>query len=191
MVACGATDPLEPAAAGQYTAALAHIGRPALSLGHVTKAEDGRYPFGSVFWHNLARLTWSLTRGPVGTVLTCRKANNYPAIGRVLVDMQWWEDRPVRVTEVPAYSAKLAELVAEVLAGEEEGLTVAGILEQLDAQREEDEPPLPATASARRSVAGSPRHPASSPSRAPGHQPGGFSHDPGQRRDSGRDRGVL
>ena len=96
VVACGATDSLEPVAAGRYAAALARIGRPALSLGHVTKAEDGRYPFGSVFWHNLARVTWACRVGRAAPILTNRKANNHPNLGRQLVTVTWTDDRPPR-----------------------------------------------------------------------------------------------
>jgi hypothetical protein len=60
---CAGVDPMKPEAASQYAAALQLIARPALSLAHITKADDQRYPFGSVFWHNLARTTWSLAAG--------------------------------------------------------------------------------------------------------------------------------
>lgn len=141
VVACGATDPLDPGAAGQYAAALARIGRPALSLGHVTKAEDGRYPFGSVFWHNLARVTWGLAKGQGGAILTNRKANNYPNQGRQLVTVTWSDDRPASVWE-RSYTAKLAELITDALA--ERPLTVAEITTALEEDRDEDEPAIKA-----------------------------------------------
>ena len=60
--ACGATNPLDPEAPGQFFAAIARIGLPSLTLAHVTGAGDLSKPFGSVFWHNLARVTWSASR---------------------------------------------------------------------------------------------------------------------------------
>jgi hypothetical protein len=54
------------AAARTYGNALRALGVGSLSLAHVTKpakgrAEEGsRFPFGSIFWHNVARCTWNL-----------------------------------------------------------------------------------------------------------------------------------
>jgi hypothetical protein len=44
--------------------ALARIGVPALVLAHVTKSggDHQQYPYGSVFVHNLARMTWSVRK---------------------------------------------------------------------------------------------------------------------------------
>ncbi len=70
-------------AADSYSVAVNTLAIPVLTLAHLTKANDARYPFGSVFWHNLARLTWSLTPAQDGKVLLRnRKANNYPYQGR-------------------------------------------------------------------------------------------------------------
>lgn len=112
--ACGAIDPLKPEAAGQYAAALERIGLPVLSLAHVTKAEQVAYPFGSVFWHNLARLTWSLQVDGKRAVLVNRKANNYSRGGRYVVESTWQDGRPVEVWE-RAYSAVLADRIADAL----------------------------------------------------------------------------
>ncbi len=88
VMACG-TDPLKPEAAAVYAAALIEIGRPALSLAHVTKVDDPRYPFGSVFWHNLARMTWSLTGSESEVLLKHRKHNNYPSLGTFALSITW------------------------------------------------------------------------------------------------------
>ena len=42
--------------------ALASIGVTSLSLAHVPKDSDESKPFGSVFWHNMARSTWNVKR---------------------------------------------------------------------------------------------------------------------------------
>ncbi|MEJ1731141.1 hypothetical protein SMA90_32955, partial [Escherichia coli] len=83
---------LKPEAPAQYATALAYIGRPVLSLAHVTKDGDGRYPFGSAFWHHLARTTWSVERvGGDGhkVLLRHRKHNNHGNAGRFLVTIEW------------------------------------------------------------------------------------------------------
>jgi len=137
VTACGATDPLKPEAAGQYAAALTRIGLPALSLAHLTKNGQTTYPFGSVFWHNLARLTWSLTfSGQGGALLVNRKANNYPGGSRFTVDVTWREGLPRVVSERRTMS-RLAERIAEVLIDHPD--TVKGIVTKLDAAREEGE----------------------------------------------------
>jgi AAA domain len=43
-----------------YGQAVQTIGLPTLSLGHVGRSSDLRYPFGSIFWHGWARVTWSV-----------------------------------------------------------------------------------------------------------------------------------
>jgi hypothetical protein len=88
VMACG-SDPLKPEAAAEYAAALIDLGRPALSLAHVTKVDDPRYPFGSVFWHNLARMTWSLSGTDSETLLRHRKHNNYEGLGTLAVTYTW------------------------------------------------------------------------------------------------------
>lgn len=133
--ACGGTDALKPEAASQYAAALSYIGRPALSLAHVTKEGDQRYPFGSVFWHNLARTTWGLERVNEYAVLTHRKSNNYAALGRFMVTMTWHEGRLMEVSE-SGYRAKLRDLVREALAAGE--MTVPEIVERLNEDLDED-----------------------------------------------------
>jgi hypothetical protein len=98
VMACGG-DALKPEAAKGYTDALNIIGKPVLSLAHVTKGDAVAYPFGTIFWHNTARLTWSLVKedGAQWPVLTNRKSNNYAvhAPMNVLVDYTGGELRAV------------------------------------------------------------------------------------------------
>jgi hypothetical protein len=117
--ACGATDALKPEAPGQYATALALIGRPACSLAHVTKDESLLYPFGSVFWHNLARMTYSLAKQSAGegshrVILASRKSNNYAGLGKRVLTISWYHDLPRDLLE-QSYSASIAELAAEFL----------------------------------------------------------------------------
>jgi hypothetical protein len=134
--ACVGADPTDPDTPARYTAALQYIGLPALSLAHVTKADDLRYPFGSIFWHNLARLTWSVARSGERAILTNRKANNYAKVGRFLVTVRWRDARPVEVLE-GNYAAALAERIGEALG--EDGLSVAAIVRRLNEAADEDE----------------------------------------------------
>jgi hypothetical protein len=131
--ACGAVDPMKPEAASQYAAALQYIGLPALSLAHVTKTDDLRYPFGSVFWHNLARTTWSLAKAGSGgaheVVLTHRKTNNHGSLGKFLITITWTDGLPVEVTE-RGYTPALADRIAEMLTGGP--LTVAELVTSLN-----------------------------------------------------------
>lgn len=57
--ACGG-DALKQEVATAYFNALARLGIASLTVAHVTKADEDQYPFGSVFWHNGARMTWNV-----------------------------------------------------------------------------------------------------------------------------------
>ena len=85
VMACGSADVMDPQTPARYSVALNQLGKPALSLAHVTKAEDARYPFGSVFWSNLARITWAMAPTRDGAALTMGKANRYKRPPRELV----------------------------------------------------------------------------------------------------------
>jgi hypothetical protein len=113
--ACRA-DPLEPTTAWRYQAAVMQLGRTVLSLAHVTKAHEMTYPFGSVMWHNAARMTYSLERVTATTLkLRCRKSNNYRKPADVLVTPEWIEDR-LREVGYRDYTASIADRIADVLA---------------------------------------------------------------------------
>ena len=129
--ACAGFDPLKPEAAALYAGGVEYIGLPTLSLAHVTKTEDLRYPFGSAFWHNLARTTWSLNvMGDGGrALLTHRKHNNYPAMGSFVVTITWRDDAPCEVWE-KSYMVVLAESIDAAL--RTEALTVSQLVERLN-----------------------------------------------------------
>lgn len=133
--ACAGSDPMKPETAALYAAALEYIGRPALSIAHVTKAESLAYPFGSVFWHNLARVTWSLSRDGDQVILAHRKHNNYGALGRFVVTTTWHDGRPGEIWE-QGYSAAMADRIDEVLGAE--SLTLGQITAQLAEEADED-----------------------------------------------------
>ena len=134
--ACGGSDPMDPGTVALYAGALELLGVPVLSLGHVTKADDLRYPFGSVFWHNLARITWSLHRDGDRVVLTHRKSNNYVNQGKTVVTVTWRDGLPRDVAE-RAYSTVVADRIEEVLGGD--SLAVTAIVARLNGDLEEGE----------------------------------------------------
>lgn len=140
--ACGATDALKSEAPGQYAMAIARLGLPVVSLAHATKVEDLRYPFGSVFWHNLARRTYSLgkapgARGAHAVVLSNRKSNNYARQQKVIVTVTWWNDLPREINE-QSYVAGIAQRVEEILA-DQPARTSAQIVDTLNEELEEGE----------------------------------------------------
>lgn len=155
--ACGGSDPMDPGTVALYTGALEYLGIPVLSLAHVTKADDLRYPFGSIFWHNLARVTWSLQKDGEQLVLTPRKSNNYAKQGRTVVTVTWLDGLPRDVDE-QAFTAVVADRIADVLAGE--ALTVRAIVAGLNDELEEGEQPIKADtvrAALRRGVTSDPK----------------------------------
>ena len=58
VLAAGA-DPEKADTAARYFSGLSALAIPSLTIAHVTKANDMQYPFGSVFYHNSARITWN------------------------------------------------------------------------------------------------------------------------------------
>jgi hypothetical protein len=110
-------DPSEPQAATTYSKLIQPFGVPVLSLAHMNRAGDDRYPFGSVFWHAGARMTWSLVPdGQKGSKLTNRKHNNYEWRGAYMVTADWLDDIPRDVHE-RSYSVSVAERIESVLKG--------------------------------------------------------------------------
>ena len=136
--ACGASDALKPEAASQYAGALEFIGLPALSLAHVTKAEDAAYPFGSVFWHNLSRMTFSLARKGERIEVVNRKHNNYPKQARSVVVVTWDQSGIPSAVWEGGSSIALAERIDEALGSD--SLTCAEIVDRLNEDHDEDEP---------------------------------------------------
>jgi hypothetical protein len=137
--ACGGSDPMDPGTVALYAGALEYLGIPVLSLAHVTKADDLRYPFGSVFWHNLARVTWSLHRDGARVILTHRKANSYANQGKTVVTVTWRDGLPRDVAE-QTYSTVVADRIEEVLG--DGSFLVTAIVARLNADLEEDDQPI-------------------------------------------------
>ncbi len=59
-LACGG-NPKDEERAIEYFNALSKLGVPSLTVAHMTKDErDDQHPFGSIFWHLSARMTWNV-----------------------------------------------------------------------------------------------------------------------------------
>lgn len=91
MYACAGADAYTPEGATKYSLAITQFRRPVLTLAHKTKSkEDQDKPFGSVFWHNGARLTISVEREGYDDPreIKTRKANHGADFHRA-IDWSW------------------------------------------------------------------------------------------------------
>ena len=134
-IACAGNDVSDPGTPALYAAGLELLERPVLSLAHINRSHDMTYPFGSAFWHNLARVTWSLEEdGPIA-ILSPRKANNYVKAGKIAVEIHWGDTgKPQSVTERP-YGDTIGDRIVEALGLQH--LTIAQIVETLNLEAEE------------------------------------------------------
>lgn len=135
--ACGGTDALKPEAAALYAGGLEYIGLPTLSLAHVTKEHDLRYPFGSVFWHNLARTTWSLKQVGGAVLLAHRKHNNYAKLPRQQIEVTWSSDGTPQSVWERSHSEALAQRISYLLGGQ--ALSATQIVDLLNEELDEDD----------------------------------------------------
>ena len=138
--ACAGSDPLKPESVSLYTGALEYIGLPTLSLGHTDKAENLKYPFGSVFWHNLSRFTYSMKADGGAVILQNRKHNNYARVAPQKIEVQWLESGMPADIHEQSYAEDLARRISQVLVGQ--SLTVRAICEQLDDLADDDAEPM-------------------------------------------------
>jgi hypothetical protein len=139
VMAVGGMDPTKPETAMRYGAALQAVNVPSLTLAHVTKMHDEKYPFGSVFWHNLARVTYSLMPKGEAVLLTCRKANNYLKPSAQTVLATWHDGRLGEVSETPASWGLKDEIADTLAAGDAGGMTPTEIAEAMSEGRDASE----------------------------------------------------
>lgn len=80
--------------AGAYFRALRGFGIGSLHLAHINKSETtASKPFGSVFWHNGARMTWFAKRNGDILHLTNKKSNLGPALAPIAFRVEHTETR--------------------------------------------------------------------------------------------------
>jgi len=122
-------DPLKPEIPARYASALVTLGVPVTSLAHITKGKDAnRYPFGSVFWHNYARMTWSLTKSDETGATTLRqvKSSNYAPQGPYSLDVYWCDGSLERVEESGAVEFVIDRVCEALSAGPADLGTIIG-----------------------------------------------------------------
>lgn len=112
VFAVGGKDVTDPEVVIRYFKALTRIGLPSLTLAHVNRAKDMTKPFGSVFWHNAPRLSWSYEHKTVSSrKLTLRKNNQYPHVyPTVLTVEKNGADLPIHITEESLINTTADEL---------------------------------------------------------------------------------
>lgn len=102
LYACTGADAYTPEGATKYTLAIAQLRRPVLTLAHKTKSKDDQdKPFGSVFWHNGARLTISVDAKGYDDdrIIKARKANHGADFTRA-IEWDWVSNGlPTRLVE--------------------------------------------------------------------------------------------
>jgi hypothetical protein len=110
-----------------------------LSLAHTTKDnENPKYPFGSVFWHNNARVTISLVGDEYRPrVLTQRKTNQKALFQTVDIDWSWseFEELPrtlIETPHIPAVIWRAIDLFNHVPAMADAWLSPAEITKQVN-----------------------------------------------------------
>ena len=138
-VACRGYDPKDDATASSYCAAANGLNVSVLSIAHVTKAGGGKWPYGSVFWHNLARVTWNMSAHQLGRLLRCRKSNAYEKPRLQMVTITWLDGRLGEVWEKP-YAEALSDAVLDILSDTPK--TRAEIDTALEEMRDEDDEPV-------------------------------------------------
>lgn len=139
-IACAGADVSDPGTPALYAAGLELLERPVLSLAHVNRAHDMTYPFGSAFWHNLARLSWSMEEDGPRAIVTPRKSNNYVRTAKVAVEITWAEGLPRSVFERP-YGDTIADRIREALGAKR--LSLKDVAEAVNDALEEDVTPIP------------------------------------------------
>jgi hypothetical protein len=90
-----------------------------------------------VFWHNLARMTWSLTGSDTEVLLKHRKHNNYPGSGTFTVTVTW-EDGYLREVWEKGYTMTVLQRVLDAL-DDVGSLSFDGIMDVLN---DEDHKPV-------------------------------------------------
>lgn len=96
-LACGGSPKEEELAVGYFNT-LGGLKLPSLNVAHVTKDESGKnpdHPFGSIFWHLSARLTWYVKthpeaeQNPKHLALICKKSNEDIRHRPLGVEVKW------------------------------------------------------------------------------------------------------
>jgi hypothetical protein len=118
----GSVSPNDAESPTLYARAVSAIAPRSIGLAHVVKANeaDERKPFGSGFWHNVARLTWHIKKDESvpghNVILTCRKRTGGEPFGRLSLTFDW-ADGGLRLVDGPA-AVTVADQIERILAAE-------------------------------------------------------------------------
>ena len=121
----------------KYNAALVYIGRTALSLAHITGAGNTKHPFGSVHWHNTARVTWYIDKAPDGISMrmTAKKHNSYPP-QPTLVNTVSYDSKGIPFEmHTKSYSTAIGDLIDIHLDGP---MSAADLIKRLNEEATDD-----------------------------------------------------
>jgi AAA domain-containing protein len=119
VLSSGGKSPNDAEAATAWANAMNEIVPRSVALAHVTKSSEdtGRYPYGSIFWHNVARLTWYVKRDHDAEghaiELFCRKRNDGDKFPPMKLEFDWRTG--LRVLSMSEMT--LADRIADALAG--------------------------------------------------------------------------
>ena len=147
ILACGGK-PEDAEVANRYFSALARLSCTSLTISHITKAGETKYPFGSVVWWNSARAVWHLAkqqdeRSPkMALALYARKGNDdqpqRPIGVNVTFDGRFGpvHFEPADVRDTPELQARRGikdQLIDALRRG---AMTLTALAEELDVARE-------------------------------------------------------
>lgn len=125
-MACGG-EPEKSEAALMFFSTLRTFQMPSLIIAHQTKASSRGMPFGSVFFHNSARMTWEIaskqrhTKDGLNISLTNRKSNVSALLGTIGFSIRWSPEAitigPFDLTSEPEFADRedLSERLYHVL----------------------------------------------------------------------------
>jgi hypothetical protein len=117
--ACVGEEVEKSATATRYSLAIAQFDAPVLSLAHTSKAdEDAKYPFGSTFWHNGARVTVGVTmKGAYNEprVVSCRKFNQGAPFRPYEVAWDWVDGDMPATLSLSAHEKTVDERVMDAV----------------------------------------------------------------------------
>jgi len=144
IMATGGLNKYDSDVAAKWSSGLAATGMASCSLAHINRAGDNSKPYGTSFFHNLARTTYSLEReGARDRKLIHRKSNNYPMEATKLVNVDFNAiNEPIHVGFV-SWSQSIADRISEVLDLLTEA-TAKEITEYLNAMTDSDGNPVKA-----------------------------------------------
>jgi hypothetical protein len=139
VAACIGHDVSKPETASLYSGFTQRLGLGILSIAHVTKQGNPHHPFGSAFWHNFARVTWSAQHRGNGVILKNRKANQHRRGAAFIVEAHYADNGQLLEVEEKGYQQKILDLVVDVLEAANTPLSLADIVAKINDETEDED----------------------------------------------------